>query len=55
MPSQGSRVGEDREGPSWSAVLESFYSALSSLCTRVPGVNLPSAQEPREGPGGGSG
>lgn len=32
----GSRAGEDREGPSWSAIPESFYSALSSLCGQGP-------------------
>ena len=32
----GSRAGEDREGPSWSAVPECFYSALSSLCGQGP-------------------
>ena len=36
MPSRGSRTGEDREEPSWSAVPESFYSALSSLCSQGP-------------------
>lgn len=36
MPSRGSRTGEDREEPSWSAVPESFYSALSSPCGQGP-------------------
>ena len=36
VPSRGSRTGEDREEPSWSAVPASFYSALSSPCGQGP-------------------